>query len=292
MLLFKLFSRKSLFAQPAPYVPDPAQEIDTAGFNQLASCRHGPLLYNANDQYVGRSLALYGEFSEQEMDVFRHFVNPGDVVLEVGANIGAHTVSLAGLVGPEGVVYALEPQRLVFQVLCANVALNSLSNVHAYHAAAAAAAGSITVPELDPQTFQNFGGLSIQGHEAGTVVPVITLDSLGLGRCALLKVDVEGMEQEVLSGAVDTIARLRPVMYVENDRKEKSPALITMLQSLGYKLWWHLPPLFNPENFAGNPDNVFGNIVSCNLLCIPAERDIQLPEVMAVRGPEDWRLSS
>ncbi|MBU3737095.1 MAG: hypothetical protein FGM62_08995, partial [Methylobacterium sp.] len=92
MLLFKLFSRKSIFEEPVPDRPHAADALDATGFNQLASCRHGPLLYNVNDQYVGRSLALYGEFSEQEMAVFRHFVNPGDVVLEVGANIGAHTV--------------------------------------------------------------------------------------------------------------------------------------------------------------------------------------------------------
>jgi hypothetical protein len=58
-------------------------------------------------------------------------------------------------------------------------------------------------------------------------------------------------------------------LYVENDRREKSASLIRTLDTLGYTLFWHRPPLFNPHNFAGNPDNVFGRIVSVNMLGCP-----------------------
>src|SRR5690606_13771278 len=61
----------------------------------LRQCRHGPMLFNKRDLYVGRSLATYGEFSEAEIGLFRQILRPGGVVIEAGANIGAHTVPLA-----------------------------------------------------------------------------------------------------------------------------------------------------------------------------------------------------
>lgn len=101
-------------------------------FNRLKQCRHGMMLYNLNDIYIGRSLDLYGEFSEGEIRVFQQLVKPGQTILEVGANIGAHTVWLAQAVGPTGVVMAFEPQRIVHQTLCANLALNNIFNVHSF----------------------------------------------------------------------------------------------------------------------------------------------------------------
>jgi FkbM family methyltransferase len=227
------------------------------------------MLYNVHDKYIGRSLDLYGEFSEGEVEVFRQIVKPGAVILEVGANIGAHTVFLARAVAPEGRVFAFEPQRLVYQTLCANLALNSITNVSCWHAAVGRAAGEVLVPVLDYAQPNNFGGVSLGATREGEAVPVLTIDSLQLTRCALIKVDVEGMEREVLEGAVATIQRCKPLLYVENDRREKSAALIQTVDALGYALFWHRPPLFNPKNFAGNPDNVFGRIISANMLCCP-----------------------
>ena len=82
------------------------------------------MLYNPRDMYIGRSLDLYGEFSEGEVEVFAQILREGDLALDLGANIGCHTVFMAKKVGDKGVVIAVEPQRLIFQLLSANVALN------------------------------------------------------------------------------------------------------------------------------------------------------------------------
>jgi FkbM family methyltransferase len=238
-------------------------------FNRLKQCRHGQLLYNVHDLYIGRSLDLYGEFSEGEIELFAQFLKPGMVAVEVGANIGAHTIFLAQAVGPAGQVLAFEPQRVVFQTLCANMALNSITNVRAWNAAVGNAAGEIVVPALDYRQQHNFGGLGLGGHLFGERVPVMTLDSLQLPACHLLKIDVEGMEQQVLEGAADTVRRLKPILYVENDRRDKAAALIRCIDALDYNMYWHTPPLFNPANYAGNAQNVFGTIVSINMLCCP-----------------------
>src|SRR5882724_629800 len=73
----------------------------------LKQCRHGPMLYLRRDRFVGRSLDLYGEFSELEARVFDQILAPGAAVIEVGANIGANTVHLAKLVGPNGMCWPL-----------------------------------------------------------------------------------------------------------------------------------------------------------------------------------------
>src|SRR4051812_31054692 len=109
----------------------PSFALPADGFNDIAMCRNGPMLYNKHDRYIGESLRKYGEFSAGECELFRQIVRPGDVVVEVGANIGCHPVDLSRLVGPQGLIVAFEPQRLVFQTLCANLALNSCANVSA-----------------------------------------------------------------------------------------------------------------------------------------------------------------
>src|ERR1700722_8284406 len=91
---------------------------------RLKCCRHGPFMYNINDEYIGRALDIYGEFSELENTLFQSLIKPGMTVLDIGANIGVHTVNFAKAATPLGKVIAFEPQRIIYQMLCGNVALN------------------------------------------------------------------------------------------------------------------------------------------------------------------------
>lgn len=128
---------------------------------------------------------------------------------------------------------------------------------------------------LDYTRAKNFGGVSLNSSMvSGETMPLLTLDDLQLECCHLIKIDVEGMEGEVLKGARQTIQRFRPVLYVENDREEKSSAFIEQIQRLGYRLWEHTPPLFNPKNFARNRENLFSQIRSVNMLCLPQEIEL------------------
>jgi FkbM family methyltransferase len=251
--------------------------LETEGFNGLARVREGYYLYNRNDQYIGRAIAKYGEFSALEMQLLRQLCAPGDVVIEVGANIGAHTVELARHVGRNGHVLAFEPQRLVFQALCANIALNSLENVDCYWAALGTRNGVVIVPEADPRQPYNFGGVTLLGAQQGQPVDCYTLDRfITLPRLRLIKIDVEGMEADVLGGGRGLIQKFRPFLYVENDRVEKSEALISMINDLGYRMFWHLPPLFNPDNYYAETENAYPNIISINMICVPRESGINI----------------
>jgi FkbM family methyltransferase len=242
----------------------------TEEWNRLKDCRHGRMLYNVNDRYVGRSLDLYGEYSEAEIDLFRQIVRPSDIVIEVGANLGAHTVWFAKQTAGGGAVMAFEPQRLVYQTLCANLALNHILNGLPMREVCGEAPGTVLVPIVDPRLPQNFGGFAIKrGETDGDAVPLVRLDDHEIPRCRLLKIDVEGMELDVLKGSAELIVRCRPILYVENDRNDRSAELIRHIASLGYEMYWHRPPLYNPENFFGNKENVFGDVASRNMLCVP-----------------------
>ncbi len=266
-------------------MPLPPLTLPATGFNELAMCRHGPMLFNRNDRFVGASLRKYGEFSPGESELFRQLVQPGMAVVEVGANIGAHTVELSRLVGPQGHVVAFEPQRLVFQTLCANLALNSCANVLALPFAVGAEEGTIRVPVLAPDRSNNFGGLSLRGATEGEPVRLVAIDGMGLGACHVLKLDVEGMEVEALRGAAGTIAAHRPVIYAENDRAERSHELLSLLLSWNYRLYSHTPPLYSPNNFSTDAENIFGSIVSINVLCLPAERNISVNGSQEITAP-------
>ena len=258
---------------------------DFPQFNRQKACRHGQMLYNVNDTYVGRSLDIYGEYSEGEVEVFRQIVRPGDVVVEVGANIGAHTVFLAKHVGPLGRVFAFEPQRILFQTLCANLALNHLTNVYCMQQAVGAEAGSVMVPFWDYSKTDNYGAVSLGKYNFGEPVPVVTLDSLNLHWCNFLKVDVEGMELAVLQGASELIARAAPIMYVENDKEDRSDELVRYIDSLGYHMYWHIPAYYSSDNLFNNPENVFPTQASFNMLCVSKKLDHRIEGFRQVDVP-------
>jgi FkbM family methyltransferase len=241
-------------------------------FNLHKACRHGEMVFNRHDRYIGRSLEVYGEFSEAEVRLLGRLLPPDALVIEAGANVGAHTVPLSRIVA-DGAVIAFEPQRLVYHLLCANLALNSIANVYAYQKAVGAASGSIIVPQLDPTAETNFGGLSLGDWKEGEVVPLVRLDDMGLPRLDLLKADVEGMEGAVLAGAAATIERHRPILYLENDRPDQADELCNRIRALRYRIYWHTPPLFSDDNFAGVHEDIFDGIASINVLCMPSESE-------------------
>lgn len=257
------------------------------GFNNLRLTTHGPLLYNRNDTYVGRSVELFGEYGHEEAEFLLTLVTPESIVIEVGANIGTHTVRLARVAKE---VIAFEPQRFCFYLLCANIALNQLVNARAHQVALGDHASLAPMPLLDPRCENNFGGVEMGEKGAGVHerVTMLPLDDMKTRRCDLLKIDVEGMEYEVLIGAAETIHRFRPLIYCENDRAEKSERLITHLMGAHYRCWWHLPRL-TPDYY--DRTDPFPGIVSVNMICVPEEREIaQVAGLRRVlRADDNWR---
>jgi FkbM family methyltransferase len=182
-------------------------------------------------------------------------------------------------------VLAFEPQRGIFNLLTANVVLNGLEQIQTERVALGAESGEITVPAVPLGNRVNFGGVAV-GGDAGEACPVRTLDSYRLTALKLLKIDVEGSEAAVIAGAGQTIRTLRPILYVENDRREKSAALIAAIIALDYRLWWHTPRLFVSDNYRQVAENVFGTISSINMLCLPRESTIAVTGQTEITAPE------
>ncbi len=255
----------------------------------LVEGRDGYFLVNRKDVYIGQSIIIYGEHGGLEAAFLKRLVKPGDHVIEVGANIGAHTVGLAKAVGPQGQVHAFEPQRGCFALLQAQIALNQLGNIHAYNAGVGRAAGRLFVPAVNYTETGNFGGVSLlssraQGAEEIEIVP---LDQRFADQpCALLKIDVEGMEEDVIRGAANLIRNQRPLLYVENDRPEKSKALVAAILERGYRLWWHIPTLFNPDNYFGVKENAYGGVGSFNMLCAATPHEMTAG-LVEIKSPDD-----
>jgi FkbM family methyltransferase len=223
---------------------------------RLKHCRDGVMLYDIRDENVGRSLDRYGEFATLEVQLFDDAIKPGMLVVEVGSNIGAQTLHLAKLVGERGGVLAFEPDRVKFQMLCANLALNGIENTDAQCLAVGAEAGQARSSSSD--------------DEEG-VVDMVSLDNMMLPACHLIKINAKGIEKEVLDGARQTIERFRPAIYATNNKTENHAALIATLLDLEYRVWWHLPYPFNPKNIAGETENIFSELPGFHLFCLPSE---------------------
>jgi FkbM family methyltransferase len=189
---------------------------------------------------IGRALAVTGSWEPHVADAFHRLLAPGAVVIDIGANIGYHTLLAAKLVGASGHVYAIEPGAGAFSALTANVALNDFSNVTALPIAAGAAEQEATLDDRPwGQSLHSFvrrEGESREQRVAGTRVLVRPVAAVvrpeHIAPLRLVKIDVEGYDVEVLQGLLPLFeAGARPAVVIELHLKAANP--LPVLQELG-----------------------------------------------------------
>ncbi|MBF2754863.1 MAG: FkbM family methyltransferase [Gammaproteobacteria bacterium AqS3] len=264
----------------------------------------GRMLVNIHDRYIGRTLQIYGEYGRDEVEVLTQVLPPSGAVLciDAGANIGPLTVPLARHLGMRAGIHAFEPQRLIYQMLCANLALNECWNVFTHQLGLGDVESEMFLPVAHPHSVNfNWGGVNlIEGYESGEEIKVIRLDDMNYPAVHLIKADVEGMEIQMLRGSENTLLKSRPVLYLENDRKEKSRELLEMLiKEFKYDIWWHYPPVVTTNNHNCIPDDFtpMTKIVSLNILCLPQgpDHNIQGPfirvEDLDYWPPDHWETA-
>lgn len=183
-----------------------------------------------------------------EMGVIRqleNWVQPGDFLIDAGANIGWLSLHMAALTGRKGQVWAFEPHPLMHQILLENISLNPHLVIKPFHKGLG---HTFSESVLFENPHINRGGASFinsSGESTGWPVSLIPLDSLVPEfpqSPALLKIDVEGWELEVLKGANQILAAAhRPKLIIEYSLErpatQKETELFDFLQAKRYSVW-------------------------------------------------------
>lgn len=193
---------------------------------------------------IGAAIALTGVYEFAPTELVKAYLQPGDVFVDVGANIGYYTLLAGARVGTTGRVLAFEPYAPVRERLLRNIALNQLNNIEVIASCVGSSTGRIFLAA--PQLASNAGTATMQdSFSAGSVeVGVVRLDEAMAGRgAALIKVDVEGHEAAVFAGA-DGLLRSEhaPTILFESFRVTEDAAI---LERHGYTVW--VPALANGQ---------------------------------------------
>jgi|GEM_PF-652015 len=209
----------------------------------------GPIkmLLNPSDRVITPIMQAQRLWEAHETHWFVKALKPGDVVVDVGANIGYYTVLAAKRVGPTGKVYAFEPDPDAFRFLEQNVALNDLTNVVLEQKACSDKAGSITLYKSpdnlgDHRIYQP----SNEKKRVAVKVEAVALDDylVSVARpIRFVKIDTQGAEAVILRGAQKTLAKHQPILVTEFQPKNlidfgaKPEAFLAGLSKLGYRLF-------------------------------------------------------
>lgn len=197
----------------APLLPEPPAAFDAP----LPSGDRVRLHYR---EAIGLSWLLSGPFERAEIEFAISAAEPKSTAVDVGAHAGLYTIALARAVGPEGAVLAFEPSAGNLERLRDNLERNGLANVTIHGAAATAVDKPVRLRIADDPAYGSTTEV-FEGRDSGesTIVPGLSLDSawVAAGRPAVsfVKIDVEGSEIDVLSGAEALLLECRPQVLIE-----------------------------------------------------------------------------
>jgi FkbM family methyltransferase len=231
----------------------------------LASTDHGTMILNRFDQVIapgvafgcGYQLLNTASYDPDEVSLLLHILDlrrkyhgDGMVAVDCGANLGVHTIEWAKHMTGWGVVLAFEAQERIYYALAGNIAINNCFNARAVNAAVSSRSGAMKIPQPNYLANASFGSLELKKLERSEFigqaidysedkmvdVPMVHLDSFNFPRLDILKIDVEGMELEVIEGAAKCIREKRPIMLVEA-LKTDGNALRARLESFDYVVY-------------------------------------------------------
>jgi len=182
--------------------------------------KHGNFFLPEVDQFILPCLMKHKVWEEQTIDKCKTILNKDSVVVEVGSHVGTHTIPISRMVSR---VYAFELQRLIFQVLNANIVMNQRFNIMTFWEGVSNEESIKHIDEIDWSAYEKFklntGNMKIELLERpeGLLTPITVLDKklYDLDRLDLLKLDVEGHEIKVLQGAKNLIEKFKPHILSE-----------------------------------------------------------------------------
>ncbi|WP_417458030.1 FkbM family methyltransferase [Kordiimonas sp.] len=255
--------------------------------------RFGNMVHDRRDKCIGESLRIYGEWAPGEIAILNQTIKRGDLVLDVGANVGFHALFFSKKVGKHGQVIAFEPLKTNYDILNINAQINNLDNLTLYNALVSDSSEIVFSPAFISNE-SNLGATSFQTASPveATISPLLqlTIDDLKLERCSLIKIDVEGMERKVLEGAFDTLDRQRPVIFFEQNTESNFTEIQALLGRLNYKCFWSVSKAFPKFNIRQNQVDIFRGNTETNILAVPhdAVETYEFLEHLAVVDPTTY----
>jgi FkbM family methyltransferase len=184
---------------------------------EIVEIRGSKMVLDPEDTVVSRVLKRDGIWEPMETELMERELREGDVVVDAGANLGYYTLLAARKVGPNGRVFAFEPEPRAFALLQRNVALNGLTNVTLIPKALGRAPGSLKL-YLAPRNHGDHRVYDPSGKRASIDVEVVRLDlalrELGAGRVDFMKIDTQGADCAILEGAGDLLDTSRELAIV------------------------------------------------------------------------------
>ena len=241
----------------------------------IVKTKHGLMKIIESDAVVSNSLQVYGEWAYKELTLMKKFILPGMSVLDVGAFIGSHTLAFSDFVGSFGKVYAFEPRKEIYSILKENIQLNAVSNVEVFNIGLSDKNAKLYLEHVDIGVDGNFGGLALDvdavlEKEELYGVDILTIDLLELTSVDFIKLDVEGIELNVLNGAKRTIIKNTPAIFCECNTLASAGGILEFAKNIGYRVFGVLSSAFNEQNYNLNEDNVFSNAQEFGLFLIPS----------------------
>lgn len=223
---------------------------------------------NTNN-YIDSSIYYTGDYEPSLKIQFQRVIGNGTVILDIGANIGFHTLYFSELSGPAGTVVAFEPIESNFNALKENIRLNNSKNIIAVQTALGEKAETLNVyidaGNTNPGAFSLF-----EKRGSNTEIPVAKGDDelarLNISHVDFIKVDVEGFEIPVLRGLMETIKRCRPTIVFEYDRNYQRRysfsdiEIFDLLKNCGYSFF--LIKNGDTIPFSGTSELSSGNILA------------------------------
>jgi FkbM family methyltransferase len=205
---------------------------------------HGKFIVNRHCSFQAEALIKTGATHiEHELKNIYTIVNTlgdGAIAIDAGANIGFVSIPLSNwLRSKGGLVHAFEVQRMLYYALCGSVVLNDIKNLFVHHLGLGDSNKTLHVPSQNYGQPKDFGMLSLKNQLdiiSNETVDILTIDGLKLSRLDFLKIDVEGMEIDVLTGARNSIRTYRPWCWIEYWMIEKE-LLKKEFDDLNYSLY-------------------------------------------------------
>lgn len=187
------------------------------------------------NDHIQKIIYFNKSFYEIEMlEDIKKRIGENKVIIDVGANIGNHTIYFAKICRAKK-VYSFEPQENIFNILVKNINLNNIdANVKAYNMGVGR---EHTYARIDVVDKNNYGSSRIIKNDKGEI-EIDKLDNIMLNeveRVDMIKIDVEGMEMDVLEGAKGILEKFRPIIYIEAATDEEFNKVLDFLMEFNYK---------------------------------------------------------